>query len=363
MLTDKKKGVLVVDDSAFMRKVLSEIITASDEFSLVDTASNGEDALAKLRQHGEAVELVTLDVEMPRMDGLTCLKKMMAESPRRVVMVSSITTEGAAETIEALEAGAIDFLAKPGGNSISLNFRESSSELLRILRNAASSRIPQRGEAPRRPAAPRPRTETIQPARTAPAASGMQTTRVIAVASSTGGPKALAGFIPLLPANFRAAILVVQHMPATFTKLLAERLDKASAISVREAEEGDLLQPGVCLIAPGGFHTEITPQLTIHLTKDPPIGGLRPCADITFRTLAQAAGRHVMGVVLTGMGSDGTEGCKALRAKGAPVVLAESRQTATIWGMPRSVVEHGVADREVLIEDMAGAVVDALDQI
>ncbi|MCC7477938.1 chemotaxis response regulator protein-glutamate methylesterase [bacterium] len=359
--TEKKKGVLVVDDSAFMRKVLSEIISSSDEFALIDTASNGEDALAKLRQHGDSVELVTLDVEMPRMDGLSCLRQMMAESPRRVVMVSSLTTEGAAETIEALEAGAIDFLAKPGGNAISLNFKESSTELLRILRSAAMSRIPARGETIRRPA-PRARVETISPVRAAASAVGAAS-RIVAVASSTGGPKALASFIPQLPDKFRAAMLVVQHMPATFTKLLAERLDKSSAIRVKEAEEGDVLEAGTCLIAPGGFHTEVTPSLSIHLTKDPPVGGLRPCADITFRTLANAAGSHVMGVVLTGMGSDGTEGCKALRAKGAQVVLAESRQTATIWGMPRSVVEHGVADREVPIDDMAAAVVEALGRI
>lgn len=357
----KRKGVLVVDDSAFMRKVISEIINESADFQVVDTAINGEDALSKLARLGDSVELVTLDVEMPRMDGLACLKQIMEKQPKRVVMVSSLTTEGAAETIEALECGAIDFLAKPGGNAIALNFRETGGELLRILRSAADSRLSRGIRTIRQPAKT---AQTAPPAGPAPRqstpSSGM---KVVAVASSTGGPKALASFLPSLPADFKAAMIVVQHMPASFTKLLAERLDKTSEISVREAEEGDALMPGLCLVAPGGSHMEITAALTVHLTKDPPIGGLRPCADITFRTLASACASRVLGVVLTGMGADGTEGCRALRKHGTQLVLAESRETATIWGMPRSVVEHQLADREVPIESMAGAVVEGLSRI
>lgn len=354
----QKIGVLVVDDSAFMRKVISEIINGSEEFEVISTARDGLDALEKLAQFGAAVQLVTLDIQMPEMDGLTALKRIMAEHPRRVVMVSSLTTEGARETLQALEYGAIDFLAKPGG-AISLEFEKVGPRLIELLTAAAHSKLPTPGAVSTKaaqhhvhPAGP--------PTATHPVRSGAH--KLVAVASSTGGPKALSAFLPLLPKDLGAAVIVVQHMPATFTGLLADRLDKSCQLSVKEAAEGDQLLTGRCLIAPGGFHMELTPHETVRLTKELPIGGLRPCADITFRTVAAVYGRRALAVVLTGMGRDGTEGCRRMREHGCPVI-AESKETALIYGMPKSVVDAGLATREAPIEQIAQIVVDCVDQI
>jgi two-component system chemotaxis response regulator CheB len=295
---------------------------------------------------------------MPQMDGLTALKRIMAEHPRRVVMVSSLTTEGARETLQALEYGAIDFLAKPGG-AISLEFEKVGPRLIELLTAAAHSRLPTPGAAPAK--AP---LHHIQPSVREAGANVVRSgaRKLVAVASSTGGPKALSAFIPSLPKDLGAAVIVVQHMPTTFTGLLADRLDKSSHLSVKEAAEGDQLLAGRCLIAPGGYHMELTPHETVHLTKDPPIGGLRPCADVTFRTVASVYGKRALGVVLTGMGRDGTEGCRQMKQNGSQII-AESKETALIYGMPKSIVEAGLATRETPIEEMAQAVVDCVDQM
>ena len=340
----EKIGVLVVDDSAFMRKVIGEIIQGSAEFFVVDTAKDGNYALAKLKEHGPKIQLVTLDIQMPNMNGLTCLKHIMEESPRRVVMVSALTTEGAKETLEALELGAVDFLAKPGG-TISLDFKAVGPQLIAVLQAASKSRLVTQSKP------------VVRPSRSAITAkrSEKSATKLIAIASSTGGPSALANFIPHLPKNIGAALVLVQHMPATFTRLLAERLDRKSEITVREAEQGDKLVTGCCLIAPGGMHLEVTLKETIHLTKDPAVGGLRPCADITFHTIATVFRKRAMAVVLTGMGKDGTAGVKAMRKHGCQVI-AESKETALIYGMPKSIVDNGLCDANVPIHKMAEAV-------
>jgi two-component system, chemotaxis family, protein-glutamate methylesterase/glutaminase len=354
----QKIGVLVVDDSAFMRKVISEIVNGSETFEVVGTARDGLDALNRLAQLGAAVQLVTLDIQMPEMDGLTALKRIMAEHPRRVVMVSSLTTEGARETLQALEYGAIDFLAKPGG-AISLEFEKVGPRLIELLTAAANSRLPVPGTASAK-------VPTHHSQQAAPGGTGHAVRpgahKLVAVACSTGGPKALSAFIPMLPKDLGAAMIVVQHMPATFTGLLADRLDKNSQLNVKEAAEGDQMLVGRCLIAPGGFHMEITPHETVHLTKELPIGGLRPCADITFRTIATVYGKRALGVVLTGMGRDATDGCRHMKEHGSQIIT-ESKETALIYGMPKSVMDAGLATREAPIEQMAQAVVDGVDQI
>ncbi len=347
----EKIGVLVVDDSAFMRKILGEIITRSDNFKVVDFARNGQDALDKLEEYGPQIQLVTLDIQMPKMDGLTCLRHIMEKHPRRVVMVSSLTTEGAKETLEALELGAVDFLAKPGG-AISLEFETVAPQLIAALDAATKSRLSK--PMVRRVA------KVVSPKRVVRDVVGAR--KVIAIASSTGGPKALASFIPNLPKNIGAAMVLVQHMPTTFTRLLADRLNKSSAIEVREAQEGDKLVVGVCLVAPGGMHMEITRDEKVHLTKDPPVGGLRPCADITFQCIANVFGKRAMAVVLTGMGKDGTAGVKAMRKHGIQVV-AESKETALIYGMPKSIVDNGLSDSVVPIHEMAQEVTDRVAKI
>ena len=352
MPVQERTGVLVVDDSAFMRKVLSQIIDGSEDFRVVATARNGRDALERIAQLGAEVQVVTLDIQMPEMDGLSCLKELMAHHPRRVVMVSSLTTEGARETLQALEYGAIDFLAKPGG-AISLEFETVGPRLLEILRVAARSRLPM-------PSSTAPAEKGLRPVVATfhrPAAAGKG--RLIAIASSTGGPKALNTLIPQLPQNLAAAVVVVQHMPATFTKLLADRLNAASSLSVKEAADGDRLQDGVVYVAPGGFHMEAVPGESLRLSKDPPITGLRPCADVTFHSIAAVYGARAIGVVLTGMGRDGSEGCSALKRRGCRI-LAESKESALIYGMPKSVIDAGLADSVVPIESMAQTLIQLL---
>jgi two-component system chemotaxis response regulator CheB len=363
-----KLGVLVVDDSAFMRKVISQIINGAEDFCVVATARNGLDALDKIAELGPQVQLVTLDIQMPEMDGLTCLREIMQRHPRRVVMVSSLTTEGASETLQALEYGAIDFLAKPGG-AISLSFEKVGLRLLEILRVAARSRLPvavsslppESRETKRAAGSAGKPSSSAVTAHTEirPSAGSSTVSKLVAIASSTGGPKALNTLIPMLPRNLPAPVIVVQHMPATFTRLLADRLDRFSELEVKEAQDGDRLVDGHCYIAPGGKHLELLPGETLRLTNDPPIGGLRPCADITFHTVASVYGARALGVVLTGMGRDGTEGCSAMRKRGSHI-LAESKETALIYGMPKSVVDAGLADRSVPIERMAQAIADYL---
>ncbi|MCH7472330.1 chemotaxis response regulator protein-glutamate methylesterase [bacterium] len=346
-------GVLVVDDSAFMRKVITEIIEETDEFFVVDTARDGQDALEKLARLGEAIQLVTLDINMPRMDGMTCLRRIMERHPKRVVMVSSLTTEGAEETLAALEYGAVDFLAKPGG-AISHDFKSVGQRLVEILRSAALSQLPLRRDGA---------VDAVSIRRSPSAgrhAAATGSRRLVVIASSTGGPKALAGFIPSLPKDLGAAMIVVQHMPSTFTRLLAERLDKSSKVKVKEAKDGDQLLEGLCLLAPGGQHMEVTRGERVRLTREPPIKGLRPCADITFKTVASIFGGRAAAVVLTGMGHDGTEGCRAMKSRGSRI-LVESEDSALIYGMPKSIVENGLHDRKVPIGQMAQAVVDTIE--
>lgn len=349
----EKIGVLVVDDSAFMRKVLSETLSQTEEFAVVDTARNGREALEKIEQHGPQVQLVSLDIQMPEMDGLACLREIMARHPRRVVMVSSLTSEGAKETLEALELGAVDFFAKPGG-AVSINFKDVAPEFIAVMRGAARSRL----SVSHRPGPSRPAVVAAPPASGAPSAGR----RLVAVASSTGGPKALNQFIPMLPARLGAALIIVQHMPENFTRLLADRLSAAAQFPLKEAAEGDRIESGQGYIAPGGHHLLLDDQFRVRLTKDPPVGGLRPCADVTFRSLAPLYGRSLVGVVLTGMGQDGREGCALFRRNGC-TVLAESQETATIYGMPRAVVEAGIAARTLPIEEMAQAVTEELGRL
>jgi two-component system chemotaxis response regulator CheB len=275
----------------------------------------------------------------------------MAHHPRRVVMVSSLTTAGAAETLEALENGAVDFIAKPGG-SISVEFKEVAPRFIEVLRGAVRTRLGQ----PQKPPVHH------SPAAHASSRPGGEAKKIVAIASSTGGPRALGQVIPFLPASLNAAVVVVQHMPATFTKLLADRLSGNGSFKIKEAEEGEELKAGQGYMAPGGMHLEITPQHTVHITKDPPIGGLRPCADVTFRTIARAYGRNIVGVVLTGMGRDGTEGCREFRKAGCRII-AESKETAMIYGMPRAVSEAGLVDHELPLQEIAQSIADEVARL
>jgi two-component system chemotaxis response regulator CheB len=336
-----------VDDSAFMRKLISEMVASSGEFRVIATARNGLDAVEKV--HKLAPDLVTLDIEMPALDGIGALGYIMSEAPRPVVMLSGAATGDANDlTIRALELGAVEFVRKPSG-PISMDLDSVRDELLTALRAARGVNL---GGVE---ILARPRTPPSLPAIEHAGAA----TRVVAVAASTGGPRALAELIPSLPRPLGAAVLVVQHMPSGFTRSLAERLDAQSALAVREAAEGDVVRHDRVYIAPGGFHMRIVVvdgSPVVALDDSPSIWGVRPSADPLFESVAAIFGERAVGVVLTGMGRDGAAGLRAIHDAGG-VGIAQDAATSTIHGMPRAAVAAGGVDRVVPLGEMAPQIV------
>lgn len=346
----KRVRVLVVDDSAFMRHSVSQVLAADGDLEVVGTAKDGVQALELVDELRP--DVVTLDVEMPRMDGLTTLRRLMSARPLPVVMLSSSTTAGASTTLTALELGAVDFVTKPSG-PISLNIREVGPELVAKVKAAATARV---RHADRRPDRPAPReAPSIVP-------SAQPSRKVVVIGSSTGGPKALYEVVPALPSDLDASLVIVQHMPAGFTRSLAEKLDDLSTIRIKEAENGDRLRPGLGLVAPGGRHLVVGAGGVAHLADWLPVHGVRPAIDVTLDSAVQVFGAACLAVILTGMGSDGTQGCRQVRAAGGKVI-AEDESTCVVYGMPRSVVEAGLADGVVPIEAISREIVRFLRQV
>ncbi len=343
MSSSESCSVLVVDDSAFMRKLISEMVASSGEFRVIATARNGLDAVEKV--HELSPDLVTLDIEMPQLDGIGALGYIMSEAPRPVVMLSGAATGDANDlTIRALELGAVEFVRKPSG-PISMDLDSVRDQLLTALRAARGVNLGG--------------VEVLARPRTPPSLPAIEhtggATRVIVIAASTGGPRALAELVPSLPRPLGAAVLVVQHMPSGFTRSLAERLDAQSALAVREAAEGDVVQHDRVYIAPGGLHMRVamvdgSPVVT--LDDSPSIWGVRPSADPLFESVAAIFGERAVGVVLTGMGRDGAAGLRAIHDAGG-IGLAQDAATSTIHGMPRAAVAAGGVDRVLPLGDMA----------
>lgn len=384
--------ILIADDSAFMRKVLSDLFRKQPDFEVVGTARNGEEAVRLVKQ--EKPDLLTLDVNMPVMDGLNALAVIMDECPMPVVMLSSLTQEGTDATVRALSLGAVDFISKTGGSISKIDAIEP--EILQKCRNAAKAHVQksqqaQKAPPPARPAIPVMRRVTLpgikkEPPRQEPAkpAFGRKPNpllqrrnpefqpkpvmvergsgqRLVAIGTSTGGPQALQNVITRLPADLPCGVVVVQHMPPHFTKSLADRLNTISAIAVKEAEDGEIIRPGQVYIAPGGFHLRVMPDGTdrrIALGSDPPVGNHRPCVNVMFDSVAPF-GRKVTAVIMTGMGSDGCEGMKKIKAAGG-YSIAQDEETCVVYGMPRAVVEAGLADEVRPVEQIAGAIVSAV---
>lgn len=345
--------VLVVDDSAFMRKIIADIISEDAAFKVVDTAKNGMEALEKTRLLKP--DVVTMDVEMPVMSGLEALRRMMDNHPVPVIMLSSLTREGSMETLRALEWGAVDFVPKPSG-SISLDLHDVKQLLLEKLHAAVQANVrrpagaepePKPEQASEKKADKKPPAAKQLLSRPEPAAEGSQQPvpapweHLVAIGTSTGGPRALQLVLTRLPAQFKAPVLVVQHMPPKFTNSLARRLDSLCEIRVVEAEDGMRLEPGTAYIAPGGFHMTVVRQtdFRIRLLDDAPRKGHRPSVDVLFESLLpfRELKRHI--VLMTGMGSDGAMGMKALRDAGAVTTIAEAESTCVVYGMPRRAVE------------------------
>jgi two-component system chemotaxis response regulator CheB len=332
-MSSSRPRVLVVDDSAFMRRLASQIIDDSGEFAVIGTARNGFDALKQI--HALDPDLVTLDVDMPQLDGLNTLGYIMSEVPRPVVMLSAGTTgDGQAAALRALELGAVDFVRKPSG-SISLDLRTVTAQLLTALRAAMQTNVAALRMMPR---------VVVERDETA-SASVEGAANAVVIASSTGGPRALTAVLPRLPRSLPAAVLVVQHMPTGFTKSLAQRLDGISPLRIDEAEDGEPVVHGRVYIAPGGRHMSVceTPGgRRIALSSEPAVWGVRPAADVLFRSAANVFGASSVGVVLTGMGRDGADGIRAILAAGGRAV-AQDRETSTIFSMPNAAIELGGA--------------------
>lgn len=335
--------VLIVDDSAFARFSISKQLDLDPEIEVVGVARDGIEALDKIEKLKPSV--VTMDVQMPRMDGLTTLKHIMSEYPTPVVMVSSLTSEGAETTIEALELGAVDFFLKSSPAS-PVGYPELASDLVNKVKLAAGVKVPKLLAIARTKTAPPQREKKPQWRHHSPPS------KVLVIGSSTGGPSALYKLIPNLSGDISASILVVQHMPPGFTTSLANRLDQLSQIEVREARSGEPLGRGQGLVAPGDYHMMVTRGGKIHLNQGPPVHGVRPAVDVTMESVAQVYSGSAIGVVLTGMGSDGTRGAALIREAGGKIAV-EDESTCVVYGMPRSVIESGNADEVVPLSQMA----------
>lgn len=348
-----KTRVLVVDDSAFMRTVISDIINRSEDLMVIATARDGLDALAKI--HHLDPDVVTLDIEMPQLDGLSALERIMKEHPVPVVMLSSLTQSGAEQTLKALQLGAVDFIAKPGGK-LSPDMTKIKQDILEKIRIAAGAKKKLQNLI----SSSITDTRITSTGTTGPkiVPRGGKLNNLVLIGTSTGGPKALYQVIPRFPASINAGILVVQHMPPGFTKSLAERLDTLSEIRVKEAEHGEKILPGTAYIAPGDFHMKVCAQsiggakeLTINLDKSPPRGALRPAADVLLESVAQEYWSHMVCVIMTGMGHDGAAALPALKQKGAQII-AEDQSTCIVYGMPKAAVETGLVDRVVPLPEI-----------
>jgi two-component system, chemotaxis family, protein-glutamate methylesterase/glutaminase len=325
--------VLIVDDSAFARLAISKELQSTPDITVIDIARDGAEALEKVKNLKP--DVVTMDVNMPNMDGLTTLSKIMAECPTPVVMLSSLTAAGSETTIKALETGAVDFFLKHSLSNPVGETGDANDLRAKIIMASKIKMVKQKPELVLQPV-----KEKIKKL----PGSFQVASRVVIIGSSTGGPKALYQVIPKIPAEIPAAVLVVQHMPPGFTHSLAQRLDSLSNIMVKEVVEGDVLYNGVAYIAKGGYHMVVEKGGSVALTKDPPVCGVRPSVDVTMKSLVKVFGKSILGVVLTGMGSDGTNGSQAIKQCGGQII-AEDESTCIVWGMPKSVIEAGYADK------------------
>lgn len=332
----EKIKVLVVDDSAFMRKVISDIINKQPDMQAVDTAKDGDDAIEKAKLYNP--DVITLDVEMPRKNGLEALKVIKMVSKSEVIMLSSLTSEGSSITIEALREGAFDFIQKPSG-SISLDIAKISNELVEKIRYAR--------EHKKKVLSPRPAKPIIQPPVTFPKRTSRRKAEAILIGASTGGPRVLFDIITRIPSNINVPILVVQHMPAGFTKAFAERINKNSNIPVVEASDGDRIIANKVYIAPGGFHM-VVGNGVISLDTSPQVHGVRPAVDKLFISASRNFGEGMIACICTGMGKDGAEGVKAVKSRGG-YVIAQDEITSTVYGMPKAAFETGCVD--ILLPD------------
>lgn len=337
--------VLIVDDSAFMRRVISDILNDDPDIDVIDIASNGLTAIdktAKLRP-----DVILMDVEMPKMDGLSALSHIMQSYPTPVVMLSNFTQKGTYTTIKALEAGAIDFIPKPSG-TLSLDIYTIAIQIIEKVKLAANVNI---------------KKTQAHKTLTFPMVEMKTTTKVVVIGASTGGPKTLADVLDRLPRNI-PPIFIVQHMPAEFTKSLAARLDSKCVFGVREAKNGDIVRPGQALLAPGGHHMTVKRlslenKEIIRLNTEPPVNNIRPSVDVTMQSVLEVYGTNTIGVLLTGMGHDGAKGMCSIKRSGGKTI-AQNKETCVIFGMSKSAIENGCVNKVVPVSSIPEVIMNML---
>ncbi|MCS7164358.1 MAG: chemotaxis response regulator protein-glutamate methylesterase [Thermodesulfovibrio sp.] len=348
--------VLVVDDSAFMRKAITAMLQEDPEIKVIGTARDGVEAVQMVQDLKP--DIVTMDVEMPRMDGITALKEIMNKYPVPVIMVSSLTTEGAKVTLEALELGAVDFIPK-NLSELSVNIVKIKGMLIEKIKTIAKRGIVKR-KPPIRNLETKIETPKIEIPKTR--VSTERKVGIVAIGTSTGGPKALQEIIPKLPKDFPVPVVIAQHMPPNFTKPFAERLDQLSQLSVKEAEEGEVIKPGFVYIAPGRGHMRIKRrgiETFVSISEDREEFIYRPSVDVLMLSVAECYPGRSLGVILTGMGNDGAKGCRKIKETGGRV-FAQNEESCVVYGMPRAVIEAGIADKVIPLEEMAGEIINAV---
>ena len=324
-----------------MQKVLVDLLQSDSQISVIGTARDGEEALSKIKSLRP--DVVTLDIEMPRMNGLTTVRKIMATNPLPVIMISALAQREAQLTLKALEFGAVDYVPKPSG-PISLNMNDVKAELITKVKTAAYANIRQIKPL---------LAETVAPSK------AESSDKIISIAASTGGPAAVAYVLRNIPEN-TPPILVVQHMQKGMTKFFSQGLNQECKIKVKEAEEGDVVQEGLALIAPGGFHMLVTKTGKVQLTQNPPVNYVRPSADVTMKSAAKNYASRNIGVVLTGMGVDGARGVEAIKKKGG-VTIAQDKKTCVVFGMPSAAINTGCVDFVTPLESIPKEIMTACE--
>ncbi|RJQ45445.1 MAG: chemotaxis response regulator protein-glutamate methylesterase [Nitrospiraceae bacterium] len=343
--------VLIVDDSAFMRNALTSMISADPEIQVIGVARDGIEAVEKVSQLKP--DIVTLDVEMPRMNGIEALRQIMHNNPVPVLMVSSLTTEGAKVTLEALDIGAVDFIPK-NLSDLSINIVKIKEDLIEKIKKIGRKGLPVFRKTPSAKSLQIPKASID---------AAHRRVHIVAIGSSTGGPKALQNIITKLPKDFPVPILIAQHMPPNFTGPFAERLNQLSSITVKEAENGETVKKGVVYIAPGKGHMRIVrkkiTETTISISESRENYIYRPSVDALILSIVENFSGHVLGVILTGLGNDGLTGMKEIKNNGGRTI-AESENSCVVYGMPKAVVDAGLADKIVSVEEVAGEIINSV---
>lgn len=353
------KKVLIIDDSALMRRVLSDIINSDDRFQVIETATNGLEGFEVLKTRADSFDAVLLDINMPKMNGIEMLEKLKEQNVKAtVIIVSTIAKKDATETIKALELGAFDFVKKPD-NYLEVKGNIFSNNIISCLEVAtkADLRIDNK-KIPIIKQQIQPVNQLLQ--KKSSVKPHQYVNKLIAIACSTGGPKALHEVIPKIPKNVDAGILIVQHMPGGFTKSLADRLNELSPLNVKEAEDGDIITKGTVYIAKGGYQMRVKKQedgrQCISISAEPARHGLLPCADIMFESLEHINMDQITCVVLTGMGGDGTAGIRRLNKKQNIYVIAQDEETSVVYGMPKVIYDAGLVDEVVALNKISDAI-------